>query len=126
MEQIPLDSGSEVPVTTDDPGHSESRRAMGETRRLSRRINLVTMTPKSGLASTTFCLADPGKEYVVYQPRDGKFTVDLAAGNYSAQWLDVRKNAGEAGPNVTGGGARTFEPPFEGAAVLHLKLRQSQ
>ena len=124
MEQFPPYSGSEVPVTTHDPGHVASRKAMGAARRLADRVGLRVMTPRRTLSSTGYCLAAPGAEYVVYQSEGGaEFTLELEAGRYRAQWLDARDGAavGEASDVGTAGGAESFRPPSDRSAVLHLK-----
>jgi len=38
------------------------RPSLGFARRLAGRINLAAMTPHDSLASTKYCLADPGSE----------------------------------------------------------------
>jgi hypothetical protein len=128
MEQVPIDSGSEVPVTVEDPGHMASRRAMGQTRRLVEQINLAAMTPMPGLASSRFCLAAPGEEYLAYQPESGKaITVELKAGSYRAQWFDPEKGAASDGVRIdSAGGATQLRPPVAGSAVLHLKRMESK
>jgi hypothetical protein len=132
MEQVPINSGSNVPVTTEDPGHVASRRAMGHTRRLADRMNLVAMTPRPALASTGYCLAAPGVEYLAYQPKAGEaFTVELVAGVYELTWIDPAvEDATDAGGDKrrrveSAGGVERFQPPFDGPAVLHLKRAAS-
>ena len=51
-------------------------------------MNLAAMTPRSTLASSRYCLADPGKEYLVYLPDGGEVTVDLSAasGSLAVEW----------------------------------------
>jgi hypothetical protein len=122
MEQVPIDSGSEVPVTLKDPGHTASRLAMKHTRRLAQRLNLAAMTPHSRVASTGYCLADPGKQYLVYQPQAGeKFTLELERGTYEMEWFDTRKGVGAKRERFEAkGGAGQFKAPFDGEAVLHL------
>lgn len=46
------------------------RRALGQTLVIANRINLPAMVPKKDLASTGYCLANPGVEYLVYLPED--------------------------------------------------------
>jgi hypothetical protein len=46
------------------------RRSMGYTRTYAQRINLAVMVPRGDLASTGYCLANPGEEYLVYLPAD--------------------------------------------------------
>jgi Family of unknown function (DUF6298) len=48
----------------------EIRKAMGDTRKYAQRIDLDTMVPSGELASTTYCLANPGVEYLVYLPME--------------------------------------------------------
>ena len=101
------------------------RDAMGVTRRLTDRIPLASMIPHGELASSGFCLADPGKEYVVYLPEGGKVTVDLsqASGQIVAEWIHPVDGKIEPGKETFGGAKRTFVAPFSGDAVLHLKAK---
>ncbi|MGH7944048.1 MAG: DUF6298 domain-containing protein [Opitutaceae bacterium] len=100
------------------------RRAMGSARRVAERINLAMMEPHSELASTEYCLAVPGREYLVYQPRPGEhFTVELPAGTFECEWFNPQDGAFEKTPAVTvRAGKRLFRANFDGVAVLHLKL----
>jgi len=69
-----------------------ARAAMGQTRRFSEKMNLAAMVPRSDLAETEYCLADPGREYLVFQPGSkGEFKVDLSgtAGSFAVEWLNV-------------------------------------
>ena len=44
------------------------RTALGQTRMFAERIDLVHALPSGNLSSTGYCLAVPGKEYLVYAP----------------------------------------------------------
>jgi hypothetical protein len=116
------------PLTNNDPGYIASRQAMGQTRRLAERVNLAAMTPSKDLASSNYCLAIPGKEYLVYLPEGGAVTVDLtaASGTIMVQWLHPVEGTVTSGEPVTGGTRHVFASPIGGAAVLHLKSRRSQ
>jgi len=63
-------------MTADNPGeHQEAeaeevRRAMGFTRIYADKVNLARMLPRCDLASTEYCLANPGREYLIYLPSD--------------------------------------------------------
>ncbi len=102
------------------------RRAMGQTRAYADKMNLAAMTPLDDLSSTKFCLADPGREYLLYQPGAGKFTVDLkqAAGDFTVEWFDPRTDKTTAGEAVKGGAIREFTPAVDGPVVLYLKARK--
>ena len=71
--------------------YEPARWAMGDTRRYAERMNLIEMEPRGDLSSTGYALANPGEEYLVLEPNgDGRaFTVQLAAGRYSAEWFNV-------------------------------------
>jgi hypothetical protein len=105
-----------------DPRWEPVRQALGQTRRYADQLNLAAMTPQNDLASTTYCLADPGKEYLVYLPAGGAVTVDLSAakGELAVEWFDPVKEKKVAASAVRGGARREFKAPFPGAAVLHL------
>jgi hypothetical protein len=103
-----------------------ARRAMGHTRTFAERIRLAILTPRPELASTRYCLAIPGDEYLVYQPNPGAaFTVELKAGSYHYEWFDPSKGANASTGNLESSSqTREFKPPFNGDAVLHLKAVQ--
>jgi len=104
--------------------HDSARDAMGQARRYAEKMNLATMSPHNELASVRYCLANPGTEYLVFQPGGrGEFTVDLTdiPATFSVEWLNVSTGATGTGKPVHGGGVSTFKTPFGGPAVLYLK-----
>jgi hypothetical protein len=103
----------------------EARRAMGQARQLAGRVNLAAMTPRDELASTKYCLADPGKAYLVCQPGKGKFTVNLAntTGGFTVEWVDPITGKTTTGEPIHGGAVQEFAPPADGPVVLHLRRR---
>lgn len=98
------------------------RRAMGHTRRLAERVDLAAMTPRDELATTKYCLAQPGVAYIVYLPQGGEVTVNLSAasGNLQVEWMHPVEGGITPGQPVAGGAQQAFTAPFSGAAVLHL------
>ena len=105
-----------------DPYWDTLRDAMGRTRTCAERMNLAAAVPHDELASTRFCLADPGKEYLVYLPQGGEVTVDLSAapGKLNTEWIPpVQGDAVRAEPTA-GGGRRTLKSPLSGDAILYL------
>ena len=123
MENLFEDStGGAVPVTTEDSGFVAARRAIGQTREYAAQINLIAMIPRGDLSSTGYALADPGSEYLVYQPAPGSFAVKLIAGRYACEWFQVSSGiSAEAGTVTVGDGDRDFAAPFHGDAVLYLR-----
>lgn len=100
-----------------------ARPAMGHTRAYAERMNLVAMTPRNDLASTQYCLANPGKEYLIYLPDGGEATVDLSAAKtpLAVEWFNPRTGDKRPGDKVDSGAKRPFKAPFEGDAVLYLR-----
>ena len=99
------------------------RAAMGQTRRFADRIDLAAMKPANTIASTTYCLAETGQEYLIYLPEGGAVTVDLSAanGDLTVEWFDPASNRTSIAGRVTGGARQEFSAPAGGPAVLHLK-----
>jgi hypothetical protein len=112
--------------TKPDPYWETIRLAMGRTRIYANKINLSLDTPQNHLSSTNYCLADPGKEYLVYQPDSSKtFTVELLSGEYSYEWFNPSSGiVAEMGSFDAMNGIRTFEAPFSGDAVFYIKRKE--
>lgn len=99
------------------------RRAQGQVLAWSRRIDLAQMTPRGELASSAYCLANPGVEYLVYRPAsNANLTVKLPAGTFAATWFNVTDGREVSADPVRNVGQQYgFVAPFDGDAVLHLK-----
>ncbi len=107
------------PATSD--WRESARNAMGHARGYADKMNLAAATPRGDLVSTGYCLANPGSEYLVFQPGSGSFTVNLATGAYSVEWFNPSNGSASSAAQVAGGGTTGFTPPFGGTAVLYLK-----
>jgi hypothetical protein len=101
----------------------DARLALGDTRRLAERLDLGRLTPAASLSSTRYALAAEGQEYVVFQPDDGEFTLQLPAGTFTAEWfnLDSREWTRAVATAMGDGGATSFRSPVSGPTVLHLE-----
>lgn len=99
------------------------RRSLGYTRQFAERMDLAKAKPLPKLASSGYCLANPGKEYLVYLPQGGRVRVDLRGGRgpFAVEWFNPADGKSVRGTVVEGGGEREFEAPFGGDAVLYLK-----
>jgi hypothetical protein len=108
-----------------DPYWDTIRDAMGRTRAYATRMNLAAAVPHGELATSGYCLANPGQEYLVYLPKGGEVTVDLsaAAGAFAVEWMDAEKGITAPGVSVTGGVKRTLTAPFRGDAVVYLRKK---
>jgi hypothetical protein len=115
--------GRNIPTgNTPDPYWDVMREALGQSRRYAMRMDLAKTEPMGELASTNYCLANPGKEYLVFLPDGGEVTVDLSAasGELAVEWLrPIDGTVTQAGA-VVGGAERTLKTPFDGDAVLYL------
>lgn len=82
------------------------------------------MEPQSDLVSQGYCLANPGREYIVSQMEPGTFTLHIegAGSALKAEWFNPltgeRKSAGRLR-----NGERTLTTPsgWEGMSVLHVR-----
>jgi hypothetical protein len=84
--------------------------------------DLSKMLPGGHLSSTQYALANPGAEYLIVQPENGAFTVEMEAGAYNYEWFDPNTaSTVDRGVVSLIAGTNTFTPPFSGSAVLYLK-----
>ena len=105
-----------------DPQWDPERKAMGHTLQYAERMNLAASIPSQTICSTTYCLVNPGNEYLVFQPDSGPFTLRIEAGDYEFEWFDP--NSGtvmKKGILTASTQNRQFLAPFSGEAVLFLK-----
>ena len=116
-------NGAVLPNPNDLPAFEPVRRAMGHTLAYADRMDLAAMVPRNDLASTRYCLANPGTEYLVYLPEGGEVTVDLsgAPGGIDGEWFNPETGEETAAARTIGGDRRGFAAPFDGDAVLYLK-----
>jgi len=113
-----------------DPAWMEPiRKSMGHTLRFAQKMDLIHMTPEPGLASTTYCLANKGKEYLIYLPEKRETIIDLTGfpGYFKTEWFDPESGESRAVEMVEGGKKIAVNSPFEaGDAVLYLLLNDSK
>ncbi|MHC4628263.1 MAG: hypothetical protein ACYTDV_14890 [Planctomycetota bacterium] len=91
------------------------------------RLDLANVAPRDDLASSGFCLAEPGSQYVVYQPGDGPITVSgLRPGtSYHYELYDSGQGrVVEDGRIRASGTSKSFESTDKGS-VLYLNSSAS-
>jgi len=111
-----------------DKRYDNFRDNLGYILRYSRKLNLAKVTPNSSLSSTGYCVAQAppvGAEYLVYAPSGGPFTVNLSAmpgsRTLSVEWFNPSAGVAIPGdPIPAGSSSQSFNPPFNGDAVLYL------
>jgi hypothetical protein len=132
----------------DDPQWESARQAMGHTLAYANRMNLEAMTPRVDLASSGYCLANPGEEYLIYLPFEAHWlesarfvrrlktpirnvrrlfkrtvTINLstASGKFLVEWFNPANGDKIEGRPVEGGTSHSLTAPFRGDAVLYVR-----
>jgi len=128
--------------STPAPEWDELRQTLGYARAVADRVDLASMVPMGHLASSGFCLAAPGREYLVLVPfpggrlrrlaglmeprlAAGSAQIDLSAarGLLDVEWIDVERGRIIPADPVEGGQRLEVRAPFVGEAVIRLKTR---
>ncbi|MFZ5831226.1 MAG: DUF6298 domain-containing protein [Planctomycetota bacterium] len=101
------------------------RQAMGHALKWSRRVDLARLQPAGELASSKYCLANEGKEYLVYLPAGSReVDVTLPEGKFSYLWFDTGSGEESKPDRFTHpGGAKSFTAPSD-AALLWVRAAQ--
>ena len=103
-------------------------RSLGQTKRYADRIPLRTMTPRTELCSSRYCLIDPGQNYLVYAPANdlsgnpASIDLDLQqfSGEFIVEWFNPRLNRTDFEQKYLSSGRVRFDVPFIGDAVLYV------
>ena len=102
-----------------------TRRAMGVAHQWSERLNLVKTVPSEDIASTRFCLANPGVEYLIFQPNSNEpFTAKIPEGDFRFEWFNPLTGKTEKrGEMRVNSGESNFKAPFAGPSAVYLQKR---
>jgi hypothetical protein len=81
------------------------------------------MLPRSDFASSRYCLANPGVEYLVYLPDDDRVEVYLGIEpqRFSVEWFHVLTGERVLAEPLAGSGLQHFTSPFGLDSVLYLR-----
>lgn len=104
----------------------EVRIALGHTRRFAEKIDLINTIPAGNLASSCYCLANKGKEYLVYIHEGKETQIDLSStdGKFSVEWFNPLNGTIEKGEDVNGNQKVELGSPFDAEeAIVYLKLK---
>jgi len=134
------DSAPALPAPCPGAQWEPVRTALGQARALAQRLELGALTPHPELSSTSACLANPGREYLVFAPLTHRrlgpwlgllsvrlgaplFSVDVSAaqGPLAAEWVNTRTGELVPGQAIAGGARVELRAPFVADAVLHLR-----
>ncbi len=107
-----------------DPQWEPIRKSLGYAREYVEKLDLKKARPLPQLASSGWCLAVEGKQYLVYLEQGPNLELDLlaASGTLSGEWFNSQTT--ERVPlTVEGGAKRALTSPFgESSAVLWLSV----
>ncbi len=86
-------------------------------------MDLANATPRADLASTGFCLAKAGEQYVVYQPGDRPFEVSglKTSEPYRLEWYDTKGSCISGTGEITCTGTSHSFAPRSAGMVLFLR-----
>ena len=102
---------------------AEIRAAMERARILANRLDLAQMVPSGSTTSTGYALVDATNDYLIYQPANASFTVNLPARIFSYEWTDPATGSiTNIGSFTALAGNNTFTLPggYNKGALLHL------
>jgi hypothetical protein len=108
-----------------DPKFEPIRRSLGYARRYTQRMNLNKCKP----AATGYCLTNPGRRYLVYQPTAGvPVKLKLRPREYGFEWFDPGSGKTVATGKIRGEGKKeaTFSNPVKSDAVLYVYPAESR
>jgi len=105
-----------------DPKWEAIRTNMGYARSYALRMDLARSRPRGDLASSGYCLAVVGSEYLVFLPNGGSVNVNLTgvSGSRTVEWFNPANGQTTAGSAVNGGSTVTINAPFSGMAVVYI------
>ncbi len=98
------------------------RRNLGYVRKFAEKMDLNTCIPHNELCTSTFCIANKGKEYLFLLPAGGTEGIDLweAEGEFKALWFKPETGETFEENSFKGGDKYMITSPFSGTAVLYL------
>ena len=96
------------------------RKSMSYSKMLADRMDLISMKPEPDLASSTYCLANKGAEYLVYLPDTTSVVLNLSgiSEKFSVEWFNPDSGEFEDAEEVNGGDETSFNSPFDKPDVL--------
>lgn len=110
-----------------EPIYEVERQAMGVVRQLADRVDLARLKPQPELASTGYCLADPGVRYIVFRANESSdpVEVELPTGEYQVEWIlpITGDSRGRRTVIATGEKIRLQSPTIRPVALLLSALR---
>tara|TARA_R110002167_G_scaffold128570_6_gene310918 strand:- start:3099 stop:4247 length:1149 start_codon:yes stop_codon:yes gene_type:complete len=118
-----------IPGVNTNPHYDPQRKSLGDIQTFARQIDLIQTIPTidSTICSTRFCMVNPGKEYLAYQPDTlGHINLDLSLGTYNVEYFDSKTSEKVLSTVVSKGGKKIFNRPadFKADWILLVKAIQ--
>ena len=106
--------------------HEPIRLAMGYSRWFAERIDLASVEPRCDLASSGYCLASVGIEYLIFVENPGEVSVELPENDtsFTVEWFDTKTGTQKAGESVPAAGTTPFTSPFDHPSMLYIEKRR--
>ena len=102
---------------TDEPAFN----SMGWALNIAQSADVSSMSPSDTVCSTTYCLVNPGVEYLAYAPSGGvKVDLSGAKRDFIVTWFVPATGQTISGGTISGGKRVQLAAPVAGDAVLHL------
>ncbi|MFC1692736.1 putative collagen-binding domain-containing protein [Candidatus Latescibacterota bacterium] len=103
-------------------GGLAAERTIRSVQTFVKRLSLERFVPHREIADSGLCLADVGREYVIYLPEGGTVSIDLSEvkGDMITAWYNPRECRDEKVEEIQADGILTFQTPDKNDWVLHL------
>ena len=83
-------------------------------------LQLYRLSPRQDLVNNGFCLAEPGREYLVYLESRGTVSVTVSNGPFQVEWINAQNTADRRAAAATSTGQSLVSPTDGDDWVLHL------
>jgi hypothetical protein len=82
------------------------------------------MKPRQDLVDNGFCLAEPGRQYLVYLDSPGTVNVRVSGGTYRVRWINARNTSDMHDGGTTTTGQRLVSPQDADDSLLYLTRQE--
>jgi hypothetical protein len=84
-------------------------------------IPFWSMSPAQDMVDNGFCLAEPGRRYLVYLESPGAVNISIVPGKYSVRWIDARNTNKSIQSDPTTSGQNLKSPLIGDDWLLYLE-----
>ena len=87
------------------------------------KIPYYAMSPAQEIVDRGFCLAEPGRQYLVYLPNGGEVSIDVEGGSYDVLWINAQDTPDSRPGDTTSDGKNLTAPGDGDDWLAYLKVR---